>query len=97
MRPEAHRAYIDIQIVLSGRERYGVALPDSGLAAVEDHLADKDIAFYPPTRREFFVDLEAGQFAVFLPGEFHRPGCAADGEEKILKAVVKVRADKLAS
>ena len=94
-RPEAHHLYADVQIVLKGRERYGIAPADPTLVAVEDRLKDDDIAFYPAPANESFVDLDAGMFAVFFPGEFHRPCCAIGQPASVRKAVIKVHRAQL--
>jgi len=94
-RPEAHVNYVDVQIPLTGAERYGYALPQTGLATTEDRLQANDVAFYAAPANEFFMDLAVGSYAVFLPGELHRP-CLAIGDVKtIRKAVVKIHRDLL--
>lgn len=94
-RPEAHRTYADVQIPVSGCERYGAALPQAGLVPEEDLLASRDVAFYPAPANEFFVDLDPGSFAVFFPGELHRPCVAIDGQQPLRKIVLKVHAGLL--
>lgn len=89
-RPEAHRRFVDIQYVINGPERFGFAQREEGLAPVEEAFAEKDIAFYPTPRGEAFVDLQAGQFVVFYPGELHRPLCCVGAEAPIRKIIVKV-------
>jgi biofilm protein TabA len=88
--PEAHQRYADVQIVLAGPERYGVASADPELISVDDRLERDDIAFYPAPKRESFIDLDAGGFAVFLPGELHRPCCAIGASVPLRKVVVKI-------
>jgi len=41
------------------------------------------------------VTLRPGMFAVFMPGEPHKPGCVVGEAGEIKKVVVKVRADAL--
>jgi biofilm protein TabA len=89
-RAEIHRAYADVQVVLSGHERYGVAPGDARVSPVEDRLAKDDIAFLPPPASENFFDLQDGMFVVFLPGEVHRPGCAAGQPAPVRKVVIKI-------
>ncbi|WP_018610583.1 YhcH/YjgK/YiaL family protein [Uliginosibacterium gangwonense] len=89
-RSEAHRQYADVQIVLNGPERYGVAPPDGTLAPTEDRLEEKDIAFYPDPANESFVDLASGMFTIFYPGEFHRPCCNVSQTTALRKIVIKV-------
>ena len=89
-RPEAHHHYADIQIPLTASERYGFSLPQDGLAMTEDRLDVNDVAFYAQPANEFFMDLDAGTFAVFLPKELHRPCLAIKDKTTLRKVVVKV-------
>ena len=92
---EAHHNYADIQVPLTGTERYGFSLPQAGLKATDDRLATGDIAFYPAPANEFFMDIEPGAFAVFMPKELHRPCLAVKEKAKIRKAVVKIHVSLL--
>ena len=94
-RSEVHHHYADVQIPLTGAERYGFALPQADLTATEDRLAAADIAFYPAPANEFFMDIEPGAFAVFMPRELHRPCLAINEKAKIRKAVVKIHTSLL--
>ena len=94
-RVEAHRLYADIQIPLSGCERYGFALPQPDLAPSDDQLEAKDLAFYPTPAGECFLDVAPGTYLVFLPTELHRPCLAIKDKATIRKAVVKVHASLL--
>lgn len=87
---EAHGNYIDIQIPVSTRERFGFALPQEDLNASDDRLESHDIAFYPNPANEFFMDLDPGSFAVFYPGELHRPCVLIAEQTPLRKVVVKV-------
>jgi biofilm protein TabA len=89
-RPEAHARYADIQLPLSGGERYGFALPQSGLVAVDDQLEARDLAFYPAPANESFIDLYPGDYVVFLPGELHRSALVIGEKTVLRKLVVKI-------
>lgn len=92
---EAHGKYADIQMPLTATERYGYALPQTGLVAIEDCLEAKDFAFYNNVKNEFFMDVEPGTFILFTPGELHR-ACLSTGEKtKLRKAVVKIHSSLL--
>lgn len=87
---ECHRRYLDVQILLQGKETfgYGVTLFD-GLD--DDRLEQRDIAFSKQQSNERFVDVEAGDFVIFYPGQPHRPLIATDDQPMpIRKAVIKV-------
>lgn len=89
-RSECHARYLDVQIVLQGKERFGYSLsPFAGLD--EDWLAERDVAFSDQLIEERYVDLAAGDFIVFYPGQPHRPLIAVEGEgEPVRKVVIKV-------
>ena len=90
---ELHRAYIDIQLLLAGREQQGYA-PEPPLDAMplENRLAADDVAFYPPPAYRNCVRLRPGDFAVYLPGELHCPNCVPDSEHPgpLRKLVFKI-------
>lgn len=88
-KPEAHKLYADIMMMLDGKEQIGVA----PLEAVEDtgERPEGDIRFY--CGKTVPILLEGNKFAVFFPGDAHAPGIAVDGPEKCRKCVVKVRLD----
>lgn len=92
-RPEKHFRYIDIQILGAGREAIGYTDVENAGNLMEDRREKDDVVFYGTTRKENFVKLEKGDFAIFFPWEVHRPNCwFGEGPETVKKIVVKVRA-----
>ena len=89
VRFESHRRYIDIQLVVRGQEAIGFA-PVASLATVEPYDAAKDIEFFAVPQQPTSLALHEGDFAVFVPGDGHRPGLHLDGPHVSRKAVVKV-------
>ena len=91
---ELHAQYIDIQLLLRGEERilFGVA----GTARQREawHV-EEDYQLCTVMEYEQSVTLRPGMFAVFMPGEPHKPGCVVGEAGEIKKVVVKVRADAL--
>lgn len=88
---ENHRKYIDIQYVLSGRER--VWLAELGDCKTKiDYNPEKDAEFYFSAEGGMSdsIVLEAGDFAVFFPEDLHQPGCSDKEDSEIKKIVVKV-------
>ena len=76
---ELHREYIDIQVLLEGRELHGYSPLHTTAPALEDRLDADDVAFYPapgPQEGLQTLLLQQGQYAVYLPGELHCPCCA---------------------
>jgi len=86
---EAHRRFIDIQLVVRGQEAIGFA-PVASLVTTEPYDAAKDIEFFAAPRESATLALRAGDFAVFAPGDGHRPSLHLDGPHVSRKAVVKV-------
>jgi YhcH/YjgK/YiaL family protein len=90
--PEAHREYIDIQVLLSGHEQIAW-WPTPGLAVAQAYDPERDIAFFDrPDTAGGMIRLVPGRFAVFFPGDAHMPGLRTgpDGEP-VKKVVVKIR------
>ncbi len=89
---EAHRKYIDIQFILTGRETI-LWSPLATLSEVtQPYAADKDIACFANPPLWTPVNLCAGQFAIFFPEDGHAPGLECGGPSEIRKIVIKVRA-----
>lgn len=94
-RPEVHRQYIDVQFLVSGQEKIGVASETGNNTVAEDLLAERDLLFYTGAENESMLTMTPGSFAVFMPSDVHRPACAFDQPEAIRKVVVKVRVSLL--
>lgn len=87
-RPESHRKYIDIQIMVLGKEIIGwEPLENQPLQVPYDEKAD--IAFYAGKPAGF--ELRAGCFAVFYPTDIHMPCVEAGGKQQVKKIVIKIR------
>ncbi|MDL2210894.1 YhcH/YjgK/YiaL family protein [Desulfovibrio sp. OttesenSCG-928-O18] len=88
---EAHAKYIDIQLLLTGREKQLYAPASSGLEITEDRLAQDDVVFYTRPASYNSVFLEPWSYAVYLAGELHVPCCAATlPGETVRKIVFKI-------
>jgi YhcH/YjgK/YiaL family protein len=87
---ESHRKYIDLQCVITGKEKMGRY--DVAKAKVTDPYNDeKDIAHYEAPG-EFFV-VPAGSFMIFFPVDAHRPNITPGGKKYFeQKIVIKIRA-----
>lgn len=91
---EYHRRWLDIQVVLRGEEiiRYDVA--DAREMPAEERKPDLYILPQPQLRQQ--LQLHAGDFAVFAPGEAHQALCAlSDRPARVRKAVFKVPVEML--
>ena len=91
---EAHELYLDVQYLVSGLERIDYLPQSSEARLLEDHRTERDIAFYATSEPASQLILRPGMFAVFYPGELHRPGCAAGAPAKIRKVVLKIRQER---
>ena len=83
---ETHRRYLDIQLVLSGKESFGWIAAEELKEPNAPFDEAKDICFWKDTSTMQF-ELHVGQMAIFLPEDGHAPMI---GEGKIKKAIVKV-------
>ncbi|ULL13526.1 DUF386 domain-containing protein [Paenibacillus sp. H1-7] len=89
-RPESHRTYTDIQFLISGEEIIRVAPWSEDAKVSEEAFELKDIAFYEQVGKESELVLSPGSFAVFYPGDIHRPCCRVNDNGTIKKVVIKI-------
>ena len=83
---EYHRLYADLQIDLTGSEHLGWASEGT-----EQGEFDEENDFGLRTGPEHCgMTLGGGHFAVFFPGELHKPSCKTPGCDHVRKAVVKI-------
>lgn len=87
---ESHRRYLDIQILLRGREHMGWS-EIGALTVSEPYRDDKDVALYLPPADPTPVFVREGSFCVFYPRDGHQPGWHRGEPADVVKAVVKVR------
>jgi biofilm protein TabA len=85
---EAHQKYIDLQYVISGREKMGYANIDT-LRIAEAYSADNDCVILEGEGS--FVIVPAGAFAIFAPHDAHIPGLLVEAPAPVKKAVVKIK------
>ena len=89
--PERHRKYADIQLIVSGREKFGYC-PLTNQKATTDFLPDNDVAFYNNDISTLnYITLSADQFIIFLPDDIHQPEVCVDKPSIVKKVVMKVR------
>lgn len=78
---------------MSGEERILFGMTDSARQCEEIHAED-DYQLCNHIADEQALTLKPGRFAIFMPGEPHKPGCAV-GTQGNQKVVIKVRASLL--
>jgi YhcH/YjgK/YiaL family protein len=86
---EAHRKYIDIQILLKGMELiYSSYIDDLSVSTEYDE--EKDVLFLEKST-ETAIEMKVGMFCVFFPWDAHMPGISIDDNPvKVKKVVFKI-------
>ena len=85
---EVHDKYVDLQLVIVGKERMGVKPRSEVCDVMRNDMAQNDVIFFNDLPDEF-VDLESGEYVVFFPSNAHAP---AIGEGAVKKCIFKVLA-----
>jgi biofilm protein TabA len=84
---ESHKKFIDIQVVLEGREKIGVC----PLALCREILYDPQKDFAKHEGSIDFLSLLPGYFIILFPQDGHMPGIRhGDARSPVIKAVIKV-------
>ncbi len=89
---EVHRAYADIQMVLSGEENIFIAPLDAMQGRLTDFDEEKDIEFFASASRERPAPADRDHWVILFPSDAHNP-CMSRGKNPvhIRKVVVKVK------
>ncbi|MCX8957816.1 YhcH/YjgK/YiaL family protein [Erwinia psidii] len=85
---EFHRQYLDIQIVLEGTETINFSCADARQQQATETKPDLFIVAHPQLPHS--VQLAAGDFVIFYPGEAHQALCAIGKPATVRKAVFKI-------
>jgi YhcH/YjgK/YiaL family protein len=88
---EAHKKYIDIQVLISGREKVLVA-PLAELKVTDPYIEENDCELYKydSSISSEEVILDGSNFTILFPEDAHMPGRNFEGEEEVKKIVIKV-------
>ena len=85
---EKHNKYIDVQILLSGKERIYIK-PAEALTVPGEYNEQKDIRFYDDEiENSDFVTLDGSNFVLIYPHEVHAPQIALNEISQMAKKVV---------
>lgn len=84
---EAHKNHIDIQFVVSGKEKMGYAYINE-MKANSEYNEVKDVIFLKGEGDMLLVN--EGTFAIFAPEDAHMPGINAGNSQHVKKVVVKI-------
>ena len=85
---ESHRQYIDLQYVITGKEKIGISpLSEATVTRAYDEIRDgakytADGKYFIATPKEFFL---------FFPNDVHRPNIKVSGYDTVKKLVIKIR------
>lgn len=85
---EAHKAYLDLHLMLRGKERIDT-----------NHIQNMSVGDYQPARDFVPMDgngncsliLAPGDFLICYPTDGHRTGICVEGPEDIKKAIFKIK------
>lgn len=88
--PEFHQRHIDVQCLLQGEEVIGYLPANAELTPTQDFLKERDIAFVAAQDNETKLHLTPRMYAVFYPGELHRPCKTIRQSMQIKKVVIKI-------
>jgi YhcH/YjgK/YiaL family protein len=91
-RYEAHKKYIDIQYVITGKELIGfcpITLKDKVL---QEYDPAKDIEFFS-VKKESTGQANPSKFFIFFPEDAHMPSLKDGNNSQVKKAVVKLKID----
>jgi len=87
---EAHKNYIDLQLLVNGHEQIGFAIAGK-LSVQTPYDETKDVMFFNPPANTTFLKMQKGDFAIFWPSDAHMPCCQIDNAEDVLKVVFKIK------
>lgn len=85
---EAHREYIDVQLILENEETIAWA-PIEDIHGFSGYDEEKDIMKSDDSQQGARLLLKRGMFAIFFPEDAHQPGL---GQGSVRKAVFKLKA-----
>lgn len=87
---EVHRDYIDIQYVISGKEKMGYGLLADFNEIIEKYDKEKDVEFLNGEKFNF-VNVQEGEFTIFYPNDVHAPMLSVEDDIEIKKVIVKIK------
>jgi YhcH/YjgK/YiaL family protein len=88
---ETHKFHTDIQIVVKGIEVMQTVSPQH-LTITDEFKLEGDFIFYKASENISTFVVSKNEFAIFLTGEPHKPGCRYNhSNEMISKVVFKVK------
>lgn len=86
---EAHRKYIDIQVLIKGSEKIGVG-EIQDFTTTEAYNEEKDVEFLTTNSSQQFITMRENDYIILYPYDVHMPQISIDKPTAVKKAVVKV-------
>ncbi len=84
---EAHKKYIDIQVVISAEEYMGYTNIENTTIS-EEYNSEKDVMFLNGNVDKLKADTKS--FLIFYPEDAHMPALCIDTPKKVKKAIFKI-------
>lgn len=88
---EAHRAYIDVMIMIEGEETIYVKPTDRLRKITKEYDASIEALLAAPEEDATAVHMEPGCFCILFPQDAHMPGCVAGEAMPVKKFIGKVK------
>ncbi len=82
---EAHRKYIDLQVVISGEEFMGISAL-SKVTEPEEYDEQRDLIFFGNSEGKFHI----AKPGIFFPSDAHMPGIQLNNSSPVRKLVIKI-------
>lgn len=87
---EAHRDYADIQFIVRGTEAMEYLNISNGTVKKE-YTKEGDYALYEDSDKSSRLTVNAGEYAIFMPDDLHKPSLRAANDREVKKIIVKVK------
>jgi len=89
---EAHRKYVDIQYVVSGKEIIQITPIAMRDTVFQEYDETRDIEFFSVNEHKSLTATPE-RFYIFFPSDAHRPGLRIEAADSVRKVVIKLRID----
>ena len=86
---EAHRSYIDLQLVISGEERIDYTNL-SACQTTKPYISDEDVEMVC-AKDYSALYLSKNDFVIFFPQDAHRPSLVGKNQTPVKKAIFKIK------
>ena len=86
---EAHRKYIDIQYIVSGKECVYITSLENISEQISPFKEKEDYELFEKEESTAHI-LDGSNFMVFFPSDGHKPGMKVDSNEFVRKVVIKI-------